>query len=262
MSSILTTKDIQAFASMINTSNPEKKNSYSVPGTIILINDPIALVTEGSTPQYEYTAKVQLDGGTEYQDTTAEQEIIDDPTASEDAKKMAEASKENKEASNATICVANYNGIICSVGDRVVVTISDGTATITENYTNPNGNNVTSGTHTSSEFVFTALPYGDALHGEIEEQISVPDGYAITGIKSIKLIYKVMIGGKVVWRDITDSLYSFIHLSNFSINGNIIKINYGAMGDSQISTFTFKAIFSYILIQSSSYSEIEEENNG
>ena len=147
--SVLTTKDIQAFAKMINTSNPESNNNYSIPGTVVSINDPLSLVTdEGES--YEYTAQVQLDGG--------------------------------------TVCCAGYTGIICSEGDRVVVTIQDGTATITENYTNPNGNLIIAREalldNNRDGYTFSTVAGIDSMRyiSISNQDVNVPEGYKNTVI--------------------------------------------------------------------------------
>lgn len=223
--SVLSAKDIQAFAKMINTGSSESNNKYSIPGTIVSINDPIELFTgdsEDSSASYEYTAQVQIDGG--------------------------------------TTCTASYNGIICSEGDRVVVTIDNGSATITENYTNPNGNLIIAREkildNGGEGYTFTSISGLDSMKyiSVDNADVNLPEGYKISGLKSITIYHKP--SAQSDYEVLRNEYIGSIHLTDWSFDGSTISFRYGyhgaAIGEGYAPSvdgthkFKFKIIYSCV----------------
>lgn len=220
--SILNTKDIFAFAKLINTTVETPSGEYSTAGTVTKINEDIEYVDSGGT---EKTAEVALDGG--------------------------------------TTCTASYNGIIVAEGDRVVVTIKNNVATITENYTNPNGNTIISGQAISEEIDFTELQQANTFYGIVD--FSVPElgeGYKLIGIKGIKMQTYSFKDGKWSWYDIHDNNTAFFNLAQFNIDGSTITLSYNTT-NSSFASGRHRVVLTYVAILSSAYTDSsKEENNG
>lgn len=226
--SVLSDKTIRDFAKVVNTAASTKNNDYSMAGTVkeILEED---LLNGSGTITKQYVAKVLLDGGNED-----------------------------------NLCTATYNGIVCSVGDRVVVTIQNNLATITENYTNPNGNTLIAKEivmpDDGSGWVFSEVGSGNNIY-ELNKQfnVSVPSGYSIVGLKSISMQYATKLVHETTWsnwKDLADKYLSAIHLGAWNFDGNTIRLRYGAqtlssgepnISNNQVFKLRFRIIYTCMI---------------
>lgn len=218
--SVLSYKDIQNFAKTINTTNLPKKNAYSMTGTVTELQSADAYKGDDEHTETLKLAKVQIDGGAE--------------------------------------CRASYDSVEVQVGDRVVVSIEDGKATITENYTNPNGNLIwiTEATlppaaDAYGTFVETGqtgryrLELSNVVEGNDTAEIAIPSGYKIIGIKDVTLLLSIKSQGNV-WSEynpIGGQWAAFIHLSSWTFTGETITICFGSDQYlvSQSSDYRFRA---------------------
>ena len=204
MSSILTAKDIKAFANLINSSPDDPISDFSAVGTVIECNDPIDVKKdEGSDDTVEeLTAQVDLDGG-----------------------------------DHEHLCTASYNGIEVNKGDRVLVSIQNGAATITENYSNPNGNSVIVRTAyigkeegspegSGKGFAGIAGTIGDKFYRLIiSSDLPVDKNYIIIGLKSIEIEYTQT--ETINWTPLVEQYIGGIHLTSWSFNDNSITVQIG-----------------------------------
>lgn len=240
--SVLSYKDIQNFAKTINTTNIPKKNAYSMTGTVTELQSAEAYKEDDENVETLKLANVQIDGG--------------------------------------DVCRASYDGMEVQVGDRVVVSIEDGKATITENYTNPNGNLLLSAEHGVPKEITDpdtdnteTIAYHMVLkkdgnnpyyYGVMKrEDLPVPDGYIITGIKSIQLYYSLKTQGNVwtPYEVCKENLSAYIHLNGWTFNGNSLEIRYGAQAPDTASlqaNYRFRASVVYTFIKAD---ETNEQNS-
>lgn len=220
--SVLSNKDIYDFAKLVNSTIKKENKTYSIAGTVKKINDDIEWLDD----VVDKTAEVLLDGSTD--------------------------SEEN-------YCRASYNSIVVAEKDRVVVTIEDGTATITENYTNPNGNTLITREallDKGGEGYFFTLVDGQttAYTLDVKEDVYVPEGYNIVGLKSVDIEYDTKNVHDQAFPgnwDKLDELYLFaIHLASWSFNGNTIELRYGAQtlssGSPNLTSSQFRVRFKII----------------
>lgn len=236
---VLNSKTINDFAKMINNSAKVSNNDYSMLGTVKSVgSDEVA--TDSGTTETHYYANVLLDGGNED-----------------------------------NLCVATYNGVICDVNDRVVVTIKDNVATVTENYTNPNGNTMYTTESGLQEFYFTNN--GVRSKAVVTFSLPIEDGYQITGLKGIELwvyIERPAQYGESGWFCISDDVEGEsgedtiayagrIHLTSYNMTSNQITLTFGSVQKEGSST-KFRVKVTYVCISSNNLRSItiEEENNG